>query len=284
MQLYKIDTGNFKLDGGAMFGVVPKKLWNNLYPADENNLCTLSLRCLLVKTDSRLILIDTGLGNKQSEKFFGYYNLGNQVPLEKAIQQQGFSVNQVTDVLLTHLHFDHCGGAVIKENEESFKPLFPNATYWVSSAQWKWAMNPNYREKASYLKENIMPLYESGRMKFIEQEGAFAEWVEVRIFNGHTAGLLVPILTINNKKLIYIGDFIPTTAHIPVSWVCGFDTQPLLSLIEKTEFLKEAAENDYTFFFEHDFNNECCTLTPGEKGIVVKETFELDEFLSLSDK
>lgn len=284
MQLFKIETGSFMLDGGAMFGVVPKVLWNKVYPADENNLCILSLRCLLVKTGERLILIDTGLGNKQSEKFFSFYCLNGQVALDKAIQNAGFNPEDITDVILTHLHFDHCGGAVLKTGENNYKLLFQNALYWVSKSQWKWAMNPNHREKASYLKENIDPLSESGKLRFILKEGSFTQNIHIRMFNGHSEGVIVPIITVGSKKLVYAGDLIPTAAHIPISWVCGFDTQPLVSMKEKADFLKEAEEKNYTFFFEHDFYNECCSLTINDNKVCVKQVFKFDEFLSGSLK
>jgi len=280
MQLYNIETGSFKLDGGAMFGVVPKTLWNKVYPADENNMCTLSLRCLLVKTNERLILIDTGLGNKQSEKFFGYYFLKDQVIIDEAIKNAGFKPEEITDVILTHLHFDHCGGAVAKEEDGKYCLRFPNAYHWVSGAQWKWAMDPNFREKASYLKENIFPIEESGRLKFIYGDHQFCENVYLRIFNGHSEGLIIPVITYQNKKIVFKADLIPTAAHIPISWVCGFDTKPLISIQEKTDFLKEAEELNYTFFFEHDIYNECCSLTKNEKGICVKKVFKFEDFLS----
>jgi glyoxylase-like metal-dependent hydrolase (beta-lactamase superfamily II) len=280
MKLFKIETGSFKLDGGAMFGVVPKVLWSKVYQADENNLCTLSLRCLLVKTNKKLILIDTGLGNKQSEKFFGFYYLNDQVALDKAIQKSGFTLEDITDVILTHLHFDHCGGALVKTVDNTYKLQFPNACYWVSQTQWKWAMNPNQREKASYLKENIDFLSESGKLRFIEKEGLFTENIYIRMFNGHSQGVMIPVLTVGSKTLVYVGDVIPTAAHVPISWVCGFDTQPLVSMKEKADFLKEAQDNNYVFFFEHDYYNECCSLTANDNKVCVKEVFKFEEFFS----
>jgi len=279
MELFKIETGSFKLDGGAMFGVVPKVLWNKVYQADENNLCTLSLRCLLVKTETRLILIDTGIGNKQSEKFFGYYYPEKQLLLADAIQQTGFTPAEITDVILTHLHFDHCGGAVGKDSDGELFLQFPNAWHWVSEPQWLWSQKPNYREKASYLSENIMPIFESGKLKFI-QEGNFGENIQIRLFNGHSEGVVMPILKIEDKTLAYVSDVIPTIAHFPVSWVCGFDTRPLVSMKERVDFLKEAESKDYTFFFEHDYYPECCSLISTEKGVAVKDVFDLNTFLN----
>jgi len=278
MELFKIETGSFMLDGGAMFGVVPKVLWNKVYPADENNMCILSMRCLLIKSDKQLILIDTGIGNKQSEKFFGYYFLQDQILIDKAIKHAGFDPLDVTDVILTHLHFDHCGGTVAKKNGDEYALHFPNANHWVSQQQWEWSQSPNFREKASYLKENIIPVMESGKLKFIQKEGAFNDNIYIRFFNGHSEGVIVPVIKFRDKKIAYVGDVFPTTAHIPISWVCGFDTKPLVSMQERADFLSEAVKNDYIFFFEHDFYNECCTLTTNEKGVCVKEVCGFGEF------
>jgi glyoxylase-like metal-dependent hydrolase (beta-lactamase superfamily II) len=280
MKLYSIATGNFKLDGGAMFGVVPKSMWNKVYPADENNMCNLTTRCLLVESDNKLVLIDTGLGNKQSEKFFSYYYLNGQDTLEKSLKKVGFENKDITDVLLTHLHFDHCGGAVEAYEETKYRPTFPNASYWVSGPQWHWAMNPNQREKASYLIENFEPLERTGKLNFINQEGKFTREIDIRFFNGHSEGLIIPFIGINNQTLVFVSDLIPTSAHIPLSWVCGFDTRPLLSMEERKKFLDEALKNNYTLFFEHDIFNECCTLADTEKGIRMKDNFSLEKFPS----
>jgi glyoxylase-like metal-dependent hydrolase (beta-lactamase superfamily II) len=278
MKLYSIETGNFKLDGGAMFGVVPKCLWNKVYPADENNMCNLSIRCLLIESDDKLILIDAGLGKKQNEKFFSYYYLNGEESMENSLKAVGFEKKDITDVLLTHLHFDHCGGAIELYEETNYRPAFPNASYWVSGSQWHWAMNPNQREKASYLIENFEPLERTGRLNFINQEGYFTSEISVRLFNGHTEGLLVPLINFYNKILVYVSDLFPTSAHIPLSWVCGFDTRPLVSMDERNKFLREAIQNNYCLFFEHDILTECCTLIETEKGIRMKESFSLEKF------
>ncbi len=282
MKLIKIETGNLKLDGGAMFGVVPKTLWNKVYPADENNLCNLSMRCLLVDMGKRKILVDAGIGNKQSENFFSYYYLNGDESLLKSLQNNGYNVSDITDVLFTHLHFDHCGGAVLLNENRDYKLTFPEATYWINRKQWDWAMHPNQREKASFLKENLLPIQESGHLKFLDSEGVFAENVDFKVVNGHTEGLMVPMIYYNNRVLVYMSDFIPTAAHIPASWVCGFDTQPLKSFDERNAFLKEAADHGYVFFFEHDVFLECCTVKHTEKGVRMDKAFTFQEFLEES--
>ena len=286
MQLYSIDTGNFKLDGGAMFGVVPKSIWNKLNPADENNLCTWALRCLLVIDGDRKILIDTGMGNKQDAKFFSHYQPSNTVTLHDALQKINLGVTDITDVLLTHLHFDHVGGA-IELHHEQYKTAFPNATYWVTEPQWNLAMNPNKREKASFLKENLEPLKASGQLKLITvppyqgkelQEIHFSENITCIIVNGHTQCMLLPKIKMENKTLVYMADLLPSVGHIPLPYVMGYDMQPLVTLTEKELFLQEAIKNNYTLFFEHDPANECCSLQVTEKGIRAEHTFLLSEW------
>ena len=287
MQLHSIDTGNFKLDGGAMFGVVPKSIWNKLNPSDENNLCTWALRCLLIIDGDRKILIDTGMGNKQDAKFFNHYQPSNSVSFSEALGKLNLQVNDITDVLLTHLHFDHVGGAIeIKDGE--YKTVFPNATYWVSAPQWELAMNPNKREKASFLKENIQPLKESGQLKLIEvplyqgkelQEIHFSENISCILVNGHTQSMMLPKIKYNNKTLVYMADLLPSVGHIPLPYVMGYDMQPLITLNEKELFLNDAAKNNYTLFFEHDAQHECCSVHETEKGIRAKETFLLNSWL-----
>jgi glyoxylase-like metal-dependent hydrolase (beta-lactamase superfamily II) len=287
MQLHSIDTGNFKLDGGAMFGVVPKSIWNKLNPSDENNLCTWALRCLLIIEGDQKILIDTGMGNKQDAKFFSHYQPSNSVSFSEALGKLNLQVNDITDVLLTHLHFDHVGGAIeIKDGE--YKTVFPNATYWVSAPQWELAMNPNKREKASFLKENIQPLKESGQLKLIEvplyqgkelQEIHFSENISCILVNGHTQSMMLPKIKYNNKTLVYMADLLPSVGHIPLPYVMGYDMQPLITLNEKELFLNDAAKNNYTLFFEHDAQHECCSVHETEKGIRAKETFLLNSWL-----
>lgn len=282
MKLHIIDTGNFKLDGGAMFGVVPKVLWNKLYPADENNLCNWKMRCLLVETDNRKILIDNGIGNKQDEKFLKHYHLNGEESLEKSLEEAGFKFEEITDVLLTHLHFDHCGGSVTKDDRGENVLSFPNANYWISKAQWEWASSPNHREKASFLKENILPIKEFGKLKLIEEEGEWLEGINLKIFNGHTEGQIIPHIRFKDKTLVFMGDLLPSTAHIPLPWVMAYDTRPLLTLKDKERFFKEAIEEKYTLFFEHDLYNECCTIKASEKGPRLDETLTLNEFICRS--
>jgi glyoxylase-like metal-dependent hydrolase (beta-lactamase superfamily II) len=286
MQLFSINTGYFKLDGGAMFGVVPKSIWNKLNPADENNLCNWALRSLLIKIDDRLILVDTGMGNKQDAKFFGHYHLNGNDSLESSLAAHGFSNNDITDVFHTHLHFDHCGGTIIRKNDQLIS-AFPNAEFWSNAKHWDWAVNPNEREKASFLKENILPIQESGKLNFIPTPIAdfdsnhllgssdFINGIRVRFVNGHTNSMMLPQINYKGRTIVYMADLLPSTAHIPLPYVMGYDMFPFTTLQEKKSFLQEAAQNDYVLFFEHDPINECCTVQETEKGIRVKEVFTL---------
>ncbi len=278
MKIHSLFTGNFMLDGGAMFGVVPKTLWEKVYPANEKNLCNLSMRLLLIEAGNRKILIDTGIGNKQDDKFFSHYYLNDTRTPEDCLARLQIKPGEITDVLLTHLHFDHCGGAVKKDNNTFFL-TFPEASHWVSRKQWEWAMDPNQREKASFLKENLIPIKESGKLKFIENNQEFYPGIDLKLFNGHTEGLIVPFINTGPAILVYVNDLIPTAAHIPLSWVCGFDTQPLLTFHEKDEFLREAYGKGYFLFFEHDVYTECCTLKNTEKGIRMDEGLSLKEIV-----
>jgi glyoxylase-like metal-dependent hydrolase (beta-lactamase superfamily II) len=284
MQLYTIDTGFFKLDGGAMYGVVPKSIWNKLNPADEHNLCSWALRCLLVKEDDRLILIDTGNGDKQDAKFFSHYYLHGDETLQKSLAKHGFRADDITDVFLTHLHFDHCGGAIVREADK-LVPAFKNATYWSNERHWKWATQPNEREKASFLKENILPIQESGRLQFIpvgdEQSiiTPFASGIidnfSVILVSGHTDATMLPVLQYSGRTIVYMADLLPSVGHIPLPYVMAYDMFPLTTLQEKKSFLQQALEKDWILFFEHDPLNECCTLQQTEKGIRVKDIFRL---------
>lgn len=285
MKLYSIDTGFFKLDGGAMFGIVPKSIWNKTNPADANNLIELAMRCLLIEDGNRLILIDTGIGNKQNEKFFGFYHLYGDVSLDISLAKHGFHRDDISDVFLTHLHFDHCGGAIQwNQSKEYLEPAFKNATFWSNDAHWDWAVNPNPREKASFLTENILPMQESGQLKML----SIPQNTENRILNtelgfdvlfvdGHTDKQMIPMINYKGKKIIYIADLIPTVGNIPLIYVIGFDTRPLITVEEKGKFLEEAVENDYILFFEHDPYHELATLKRTEKGIRLAETFSFTE-------
>lgn len=285
MKLYTVNTGYFKLDGGAMFGVVPKVMWNKLNPADENNLCSWAMRCLLIEDGNRLILIDNGIGDKQDAKFLGHYHLHGDDTLEKSLAKHGFSKDDITDVILTHLHFDHCGGSIKREGDQ-LVPAFKNATFWSNEAHWEWATKPNDREKASFLKENILPIQESGQLKFVvpgEQKfhqlssSVFTENISMRFVSGHTESMMLPQINYNGKTIVYMADLLPAAAHIPIPYVMAYDMFPLTTLNEKKSFLTEAVENDYILFFEHDPHIECCTLQQTEKGIRMKESFRLDE-------
>jgi glyoxylase-like metal-dependent hydrolase (beta-lactamase superfamily II) len=276
MQLHTINTGYFKLDGGAMFGVVPKSMWNKLNPADDNNMCTWAMRSLLIEDGNKLILVDTGIGNKQDDKFFGHYYLHGDDSLESSLSKKGFSVDDITDVILTHLHFDHCGGSIIREGEKLI-PAFKNATYWSNQQHWYTATMPNDREKASFLKENILPIQESGQLKFIDLHAdEFPAEVKIRQVFGHTEAMMLPQINYKGKQIVFMADLLPSAAHIPIPFVMAYDMFPLTTLNEKKSFLTEAVENDYVLFFQHDPKIECCNVQMTEKGIRAKDYFNLD--------
>jgi glyoxylase-like metal-dependent hydrolase (beta-lactamase superfamily II) len=276
MKLHSIDTGLFKLDGGAMFGVVPKTIWQKSNPADANNLCTWAMRCLLIEDGDRLTLIDTGIGEKQSEKFFSHYYLHGDNSLDKSLAALGFSKADITDVFLTHLHFDHCGGAIVREGDQ-LRPAFENATYWSNEKHWEWATNPNDRERASFLKENILPIQESGQLKFVDEQAGlpFQDQVEIRYAFGHTDAMMLPQIQYKGHTIVYMADLLPSTGHLPLPYVMAYDMFPLKTLEEKKIFLKEAVDNNYILFLEHDNLTECCTLQTTEKGVGIKDTFKL---------
>ena len=278
MEIFTVETGNFKLDGGAMFGVVPKVMWQKLYPADENNLCNWAMRCLLVVNGDRKILIDNGIGNKQDEKFLKHYYLNGDDNLEKSLSKLGYSFDDITDVVLTHLHFDHCGGSIKYNENKELVPAFPNAIFHTSKQQWEWATNPNRRERASFLKENILPIQENGKLNLFDKEQELFPNFEVKLFNGHTAGQVIPVINVNGQKFAYMGDLLPSTAHIPMPFIMSYDTKPLETLEDKKRFFNDAMKGNYILIFEHDIYNECCTLHETEKGIREKDTFSLDEF------
>ncbi len=277
MNLHVINTGFFKLDGGAMFGVVPKSIWQKTNPADANNLCSWAMRCLLIEDGRRLILIDNGLGDKQDEKFFSYYYLHGNASLHKSLHASGFSEQDVTDMFLTHLHFDHCGGGV-KRTGEAYELTFPNARYWSNADHWKWATQPNAREKASFLKENILPIKESGQLEFIdpEREAPFSQF-NIFLASGHTDKMMIPIINYKGRKVCFVTDLLPSVGHIPLPYIMGYDTRPLLTLEEKDRFLREAADFNYILFFEHDPVHECCTVKHTDRGVRVAELFKLSD-------
>jgi glyoxylase-like metal-dependent hydrolase (beta-lactamase superfamily II) len=297
MRLHTIETGYFKLDGGAMFGVVPKSIWNKTNPADSNNLCTWALRCMLVEDGKRLILVDTGIGDKQDEKFFSHYYLHGMISLEDALKSKGFAMQDITDVFLSHLHFDHCGGAVIKRNNQLL-PAFQNAIYWSNQNHWIWATEPNEREKASFLKENILPIRDSNRLQMIPvgetaadglirntsapekdrlENIPFIPGFNIRIANGHTNSMMLPQLEYKGRTIVFMADLLPSAGHLPIPYIMAYDMFPLTSLFEKKAFLEEAVAGDYVLFFEHDPAHECCTLQKTEKGIRVKDFFSLKD-------
>ena len=278
MKVYTIDTGYFKLDGGAMFGVVPKVLWSRTNPADENNLCPWAMRSLLIENGNKLILIDNCIGDKQDDKFLKHYYLHGDVSLNSSLEKLGYSPSDITDVFLTHLHFDHCGGSVKWNMDRSgFEMTFKNAKYWSNKDHWQWATQPNNREKASFLKENIIPIQESGHLNFVEQEGELFKDFSTLFVNGHTEAQMIPFIQYKGKTLVFAADLLPSTGHIPLPYVMGYDTKPLVTLTEKEKFLNEAADKEYVIFLQHDNYNECCTVQHTEKGVRLKDTFKLNE-------
>ena len=285
MKLYPIETGNFKLDGGAMFGVVPKTIWNKTNPADENNLIDIAARCLLIEDENRLILIDTGMGNKQSDKFFGYYSLWGTHSMDKSLAKYGFHRDDITDVFMTHLHFDHCGGSVQwNKDKTGYEVAFKNAKYWTNENHWEWATKPNPREKASFLSENILPMHESGQLHFINRpEGDFLQKSElgfgIFFVDGHTEKMMIPHIQYQDKTICFMADLLATAGHIPLPYVMGYDTRPLLTMPEKSKFLTAAAENNYYLFLEHDAHNEIITVENTERGVRLKDVFSCNDIL-----
>ena len=285
MKLHPIETGNFKLDGGAMFGVVPKTIWNKTNPADDNNLIDIAARCLLIEDGSRLILIDTGMGDKQSDKFFGYYSLWGSHSLDKSLAKYGFHRDDITDVFMTHLHFDHCGGSIQwNKDRTGYEPAFKNATFWSNENHWQWATEPNVREKASFLKENIIPIQESGQLRFIQRpEEDYLVKSElgfgILFVDGHTEKQMIPHLQYQDKTIVFCADLLATAGHIPVPYVMGYDTRPLLTMPEKTKFMNLAAENNYYLFLQHDAYNEIITVEKTERGVRLKDVFSANEIL-----
>jgi glyoxylase-like metal-dependent hydrolase (beta-lactamase superfamily II) len=279
MRLYTINTKNFKLDGGAMFGVVPKSIWNKLTPADENNLCSWSMRCMLVEDGDRLILIDNGIGDKQDAKFFSYYYLFGEDSLEKSLSAHGFHPDDITDVILTHLHFDHCGGSIIRSGEKLL-PAFKNALYWSNERHWLTATMPNDREKASFFKENILPIKESGQLRMVPHDSpmiSFTGDIDLRFVYGHTDAMMLPQIKYKNRTVVFVADLFPSTFHLPIPYIMAYDMFPLTTIQEKKTFLQEALEKDFILFFEHDLEIECCTLQKTERGIRQKVVFRLEE-------
>jgi glyoxylase-like metal-dependent hydrolase (beta-lactamase superfamily II) len=285
MKLYPIETGNFKLDGGAMFGVVPKSIWNKTNPADNNNLIDIAARCLLIEDGNRLILIDTGMGNKQSDKFFGYYSLWGTHWLDKSLAKYGFHRDDITDVFMTHLHFDHCGGSIQwNKDRTGYEPAFKNAVFWSNENHWQWATEPNVREKASFLKENIIPMQESGQLRFVQRpEEDFLVKSElgfgILFVDGHTEKQMIPHIQYQDKTIVFCADLLATAGHIPIPYVMGYDTRPLLTMPEKTTFMNAAAENNYYLFLQHDAHNEIITVEKTERGVRLKDVFSADEIL-----
>jgi glyoxylase-like metal-dependent hydrolase (beta-lactamase superfamily II) len=275
MKLYTIDTGFFKLDGGAMFGVVPKSIWQKTNPPDENNLCTWAMRCLLIEDGSKLMLIDNGIGDKQDAKFFNHYYLHGHDTLIKSLNKVGFSADDVTDMFLTHLHFDHCGGGV-RYSGDKLALVFKNANYWSNADHWQWATQPNPREKASFIRENILPMQESGHLKFVSEKSKKLPF-DIFYASGHTDKMMIPKISYKGKTICYMADLLPSVGHISLPYVMGYDTRPLLTLEEKEQFLKEAADRQYILFLEHDAVNECCTVKHTDKGVRLDRTFSLAE-------
>jgi glyoxylase-like metal-dependent hydrolase (beta-lactamase superfamily II) len=287
MKLYPIESGNFKLDGGAMFGVVPKTLWTRTNPADENNLIDMAARCLLIEDGDRLILIDTGMGEKQSEKFFGYYYRWGEHSIDRSLKQHGFHRDDITDVFMTHLHFDHCGGSIQwNKDRTGYEPAFKNARFWSNKEHWQWATQPNPREKASFLKENIIPMQQSGKLHFLEREGS-EKFISndylgfgVLFVDGHTDKQMIPHIVYKGKTIVFVADLLPTAGHIPLPYVMGYDTRPLLTMSEKEAFMNKAADEEYYLFLEHDAHNEIITVKHTEKGVRLDKTFTFNQLFN----
>jgi glyoxylase-like metal-dependent hydrolase (beta-lactamase superfamily II) len=282
MQIHVLNTGFFKLDGGAMFGVVPKTIWQKTNPSDEFNMCTWAMRSLLIEDGNKLILVDTGIGNKQSDKFFSHYFLHGTDSLDWNLTKLGFSKDDITDVFLTHLHFDHCGGSIEwNESKSGYRPAFKNATFWSTENHWEWATKPNPREKASFLSENILPIQESGQLQFLERTENFTlnslPNMDVLFVDGHTESMMIPHIKYKGKTIVFMADLLPSVGHIPLPYVMGYDTRPLITISEKEAFLNRAANEEFILFFEHDSVNECCTVQHTEKGVRLKETFDFSE-------
>ena len=281
MRIYPIQTGNFKLDGGAMFGVVPKSIWQKTNPADSNNMIEMGMRSLLIEDGNKLILIDTGMGNKQSDKFFGYYYQFGDFSLDTSLASYGFHRDDITDVFLTHLHFDHCGGSIQwNKNQTGYEPAFKNAKFWSNQEHWNWATHPNPREKASFLEENILPIQESGQLNFISENSFQQVGFNVLKMDGHTEKQMLPKIFYQGKTIIFMADLLPTIGHIPVPYVMGYDTRPLLTIKEKEAFLSEAADHDYFLFLEHDAYSEICTVLHTNKGVRLKETHKFKDIFN----
>ncbi|MEZ7946150.1 MAG: MBL fold metallo-hydrolase [Flavobacteriaceae bacterium] len=281
MKIYPIQTGNFKLDGGAMFGVVPKTIWQKTNPADSNNMIDMGMRSLLIEDGQRLILIDTGMGNKQSDKFFGYYYQFGNFSLDTSLASYGFHRDDITDVFLTHLHFDHCGGSIQwNKDKTSYEPAFKNANFWSNQEHWNWAVSPNPREKASFLKENILPIQESGQLNFITENSFQQVGFDVLKMDGHTEKQMLPKISYQGKTIVFMADLLPTIGHIPVPYVMGYDTRPLLTIKEKEAFLTEAADNQYFLFLEHDAYSELCTVQHTSRGVRLKETHKFKDIFN----
>lgn len=276
MNVFTVETGNFRLDGGAMFGVVPRVIWEKTNPADSNNFCNWAMRCMLIEDGNRLILVDTGIGDKQDEKFFSHFHLNGDASLEKSLANLGFHCNDITDVLITHLHFDHVGGAVKRDNDK-FALTFPNAQYWSNQKHWDWALNPNPREKASFLQENMMPIQELGHLNFIQNGNELGENIELLMVDGHTEQQMIPIVNYKGTKVAFCADLIPSVGHLKLPYIPSYDVRPLVTMQEKGLFLEKAVEENYVLFFEHDANNECCTVKLGEKGLKLDNVFKINE-------
>jgi len=285
MQLYPINAGNFKLDGGAMFGVVPKSLWQKTNPADTHNMIDIAARCLLIEDGNRLILIDTGMGNKQSEKFYSYYHLWGDDNIDKSLAGFGFHRDNITDVFMTHLHFDHCGGSIQWNSDKThLEPAFKNATFWSNKDHWEWATKPNRRERASFLKENILPMENNGRLSFIELPinnviTNSALGFGVFFANGHTDKQMIPMINYKGKTICFMADLLPTAGHLPIPYIMGYDTRPLLTLDEKEVFLNMAADNNFLLFMEHDAHNEIITVKHTDKGVRLDEVLKCEDVL-----